>query len=125
MTIDDYDVRDLELDSLRRNIGIVMQETLLFSATVRENIAFGRPEATDDEVVAAAKAARAWGFIQDLPDGLDAIIGERGVNLSGGQKQRLAIARALLLNPRVLILDDATASVDTETEHQISWRSKI
>ena len=96
VTIDDYDVRDLELDSLRRNIGIVMQETLLFSATVRENIAFGRPEATDDEVVAAAKAARAWGFIQDLPDGLDAIIGERGVNLSGGQKQRLAIARALL-----------------------------
>ena len=124
VTIDGHDVRDLELDSLRRNIGIVMQETLLFSATVRENIAFGRPEATDDEVVAAAKAARAWGFIQDLPDGLDAIIGERGVNLSGGQKQRLAIARALLLNPRVLILDDATASVDTETEHQIQLALK-
>ena len=123
VTIDGHDVRDLELDSLRRNIGIVMQETLLFSATVRENIAFGRPEATDDEVVAAAKAARAWGFIQDLPDGLDAIIGERGVNLSGGQKQRLAIARALL-NPRVLILDDATASVDTETEHQIQLALK-
>jgi ATP-binding cassette subfamily B protein len=124
VTIDGHDVRDLDLDSLRRNIGIVMQETLLFSATVRENIAFGRPDATEDEVIAAAKAARAWGFIHDLPDGLDAIIGERGVNLSGGQKQRLAIARALLLNPRILILDDATASVDTETEHQIQLALK-
>jgi ATP-binding cassette, subfamily B, multidrug efflux pump len=124
VTIDGHDVRELELDSLRRNVGIVMQETLLFSATVRENIAFGRPEATDDEVIAAAKAARAWGFIQDLPDGLDAVIGERGVNLSGGQKQRLAIARALLINPRILILDDATASVDTETEHLIQQALK-
>jgi ATP-binding cassette subfamily B protein len=117
-------VRELELDSLRRNIGIVLQETLLFSATVRENIAFGRPDATDAEVIAAAKAAQAYQFIMDLPDGLDAVIGERGVNLSGGQKQRLAIARALLLNPRILILDDATASVDTETEFQIQQALK-
>lgn len=124
VTIDGYDVRDLELDSLRRNIGIVLQETLLFSATVRENIAFGRPDATDDEIIAAAKAAQAYQFIMDLPDGFDALIGERGVNLSGGQKQRLAIARALLLNPRILILDDATASVDTETEFQIQQALK-
>jgi ABC-type multidrug transport system fused ATPase/permease subunit len=122
--IDGYDVRELELDSLRRNIGIVLQETLLFSATVRENIAFGRPDATDEEIIAAAKAAQAYQFIMDLPDGLDAVIGERGVNLSGGQKQRLAIARALLLNPRILILDDATASVDTETEFQIQQALK-
>jgi ATP-binding cassette subfamily B protein len=124
VTIDGHDVRELELDSLRRNIGIVLQETLLFSATVRENIAFGRPDATDAEVIAAAKAAQAYQFIMDLPDGLDAVIGERGVNLSGGQKQRLAIARALLLNPRILILDDATASVDTETEFQIQQALK-
>jgi ATP-binding cassette subfamily B protein len=124
VTIDGYDVRELELDSLRRNIGIVLQETLLFSATVRENIAFGRPDATDEEIIAAAKAAQAYQFIMDLPDGLDAVIGERGVNLSGGQKQRLAIARALLLNPRILILDDATASVDTETEFQIQQALK-
>jgi ATP-binding cassette subfamily B protein len=119
VTIDGHDVRDLDLDSLRRNVGMVMQETFLFSATLRENIAFGRPDATEEEIIAAAKAAQAWGFISDLPDGLDAIIGERGVNLSGGQKQRLAIARALVLNPRILILDDATSSVDTETEFQI------
>jgi ATP-binding cassette subfamily B protein len=117
--VDGHDVRTLELDSLRRSVGIVLQETLLFSATVRENIAFGRPDATDEEIVRAAKAAQAYSFISALPDGLDAIIGERGVNLSGGQKQRLAIARALLLNPSILILDDATASVDTETEYEI------
>lgn len=122
--IDGHDVRELELDSLRRNIGIVLQETLLFSATVRENIAFGRPDATEEEIIRAARAAQAESFIMDLPDGLDAIIGERGVNLSGGQKQRLAIARALLINPRILILDDATASVDTETEHEIQLALK-
>ncbi|MCC6627141.1 MAG: ABC transporter ATP-binding protein [Chloroflexi bacterium] len=122
--IDGHDVRELELDSLRRNIGIVLQETLLFSATVRENIAFGRPDATEEEIIRAARAAQAESFIMDLPDGLDAMIGERGVNLSGGQKQRLAIARALLINPRILILDDATASVDTETEHEIQLALK-
>jgi ATP-binding cassette subfamily B protein len=122
--IDGHDVRDLDLDSLRRQVGIVLQETLLFSATLRENIAFGRPDAHEAEIIAAARAARAHDFILDLPDGYDAMIGERGVNLSGGQKQRIAIARALLLNPRILILDDATASVDTETEYQIQLALK-
>lgn len=122
--IDGHDVRTVDLDSLRRNIGIVMQETFLFSATLRENIAFGRPDATLEEVVAAAQAACAHDFISALPEGYDSLIGERGVNLSGGQKQRVAIARALLLNPRILILDDATASVDTETEFQIQQALK-
>jgi ATP-binding cassette subfamily B protein len=122
--IDGHDVRTVDLDSLRRNIGIVMQETFLFSATLRENIAFGRPDASLEEVVAAAKAAQAHRFISELPDGYDSIIGERGVNLSGGQKQRIAIARALLLNPRILILDDSTSAVDTETEFQIQQALK-
>lgn len=124
VTVDGHDVRDLDLDWLRRNVGLVMQETLLFSASLRENIAFGRPDAAEAEIVAAAKAAQAYRFISELPEGLDSLIGERGVNLSGGQKQRIAIARALLLNPRILILDDATASVDTETEFQIQQALK-
>lgn len=117
--IDNTDVRDITLESLRSNIGVVMQESFLFSMTVKENIAYGRPDVTDDEIIAAAKAAQAHGFISAMDKGYDSLVGERGVTLSGGQKQRLAIARALLLNPRILILDDATASVDSETEYQI------
>ncbi len=119
MTIDGHDVRDVTLDSLRQQIGIVLQESLLFSATVRENIAYGRVDATDDEVEAVARAARAHAFITQFPDGYDTLVGERGVTLSGGQRQRVAIARALLMDPRVLILDDSTSSVDTETEYLI------
>jgi ATP-binding cassette subfamily B protein len=104
---------------LRGQIGTVLQETFLFSATVRENIAYGRPDAPFEEIVAAAKAARAHDFIMAMPKGYDTVMGERGVSLSGGQKQRVAIARALLMNPRILVLDDATSSVDTETEYQI------
>jgi ATP-binding cassette subfamily B protein len=98
---------------------VVLQETVLFSDTIRENIAFGRPQASEDEIVAAAQAAQAHDFILATPEGYDTKVGERGVTLSGGQKQRLAIARALLTDPRILILDDATASVDTETEQAI------
>ncbi|HEV2074349.1 MAG TPA: ABC transporter ATP-binding protein [Thermomicrobiales bacterium] len=119
VTIDGRDVRSITLSSLRSQIGIVMQESFLFSMTVRENIAYGRPGASFEEVVAAAKAARAHDFILRMSEGYDTVIGERGVTLSGGQKQRLAIARALLVDPKVLILDDATASVDSETEHDI------
>ena len=114
--IDEHDVRDVTLDSLRRQVGIVLQETLLFAGTIRENIAFGKPEATLDEVIAAAKAAQAHDFIETFPDGYEMQVSERGTNLSGGQKQRIAIARALLVDPRVLILDDATSSVDFQTE---------
>lgn len=114
--IDGHDIRQVNLQSLRTQIGIVMQETILFSGTVRENITFGRPTASQEEMVAAAQAAQAHEFICQLSDGYETRIGERGVTLSGGQKQRLAIARALLLDPRILILDDATASVDTSTE---------
>jgi len=107
------------LDSLRTQIGIVLQETNLFSGTIRDNIAFGRTDASLDEVVAAAKAAAAHDFIVTFPQGYDTPVGERGTTLSGGQKQRIAIARALLLNPRILILDDSTSSVDLTTEAQI------
>ena len=117
--IDGHDVRDVTMDSLRSQIGIVLQETNLFSGTIRDNIAFGRPEATMDEVIEAAKAAAAHDFIQTFPDGYDTPVGERGTTLSGGQKQRIAIARALLLNPRLLILDDSTSSVDLMTEYRI------
>lgn len=116
ITIDGIDINTVTVESLRSQIGIVLQETLLFATTIRENIAFGRPDATMEEVVAAARAAQAHDFIQAMSDGYDTQIGERGVTLSGGQKQRIAIARALLTDPRLLILDDATASVDTETE---------
>jgi ATP-binding cassette subfamily B protein len=119
VSIDGHDVRDLTLESLRSQIGIVLQETFLFSISIRENIAYGRPDATLDDVIAAAKAAKAHDFISAMPEGYETEVGERGVTLSGGQKQRIAIARALLLDPRILILDDATASVDTETEHEI------
>jgi len=117
--VDDVDVRDVTIESLRSQIGIVFQETTLFAGTIRENIAFGRPDATMDEIVAAARAAEAHEFITSFPDGYDTQVGERGVALSGGQKQRVAIARALLLDPRVLILDDSTSSVDLETEYRI------
>lgn len=123
--IDGVDVRDITLESLRRNIGVVMQESFLFSMTVRENIAYGRPDASEEEIIAAAEAAQAHDFISRMEHGYDSLVGERGVSLSGGQKQRLAIARALLLNPRILILDDATASVDSETEHRIQEALRV
>jgi len=119
VTIDGYDVRDVTLESLRAQIGIVLQETTLFEGTIRENIAFGRPDATLEEVVTAAQAAEAHDFISGFPAGYDTRVGERGVTLSGGQKQRVAIARALLLDPKILILDDATSSVDLATEYRI------
>lgn len=117
--IDGQDVRNVTLDSLRSQIGIVLQETTLFSGTIRENIAYGRPEATLEEVTAVAKAAQAHEFILQQSEGYDTPVGERGVGLSGGQKQRIAIARALLLDPRILIMDDSTSSVDAETEYKI------
>ena len=117
--IDGFDVRDVTLDSLRSQIGIVLQETNLFSGTIRDNIAFGRPEATMEQVTAAAQAASAHDFILSFPQGYDTPVGERGTTLSGGQKQRIAIARALLLDPRLLILDDSTSSVDLQTEYRI------
>jgi ABC-type multidrug transport system fused ATPase/permease subunit len=119
ITIDGLDVRDAKLASLRREIGIVAQDPFLFSATVRENIAFGRPDATDEKVEEAARLAQAAEFIDDLPEGYETVIGERGITLSGGQRQRIAIARALLVDPRILLLDDATASVDATTEARI------
>ncbi len=119
VTIDGIDVRDYDLHSLRSQIGIVMQQSLLFSATIEENIAYGNPAATHSEIVEAARSANAHDFISEFPDGYDTLVGERGVTLSGGQKQRVAIARALLVDPKILILDDATSSVDTHTEHLI------
>lgn len=119
ITIDDNDLRDVTLDSLRSQIGIVLQETTLFSGTIAENIAFGKPEATLQEIQSAAKAAAAHDFIMSFPDGYNTHVGERGTTLSGGQKQRVAIARALLLDPRILILDDSTSSVDVATESHI------
>ena len=114
--IDGRDIRNVTVSSLREQIGIVLQDTTLFASTIRENIAFGRPNASDDDVIDAAKAASAHEFIVQLPKQYETHVGERGVTLSGGQKQRIAIARAILMNPRILILDDATSSVDTETE---------
>jgi ABC-type multidrug transport system fused ATPase/permease subunit len=119
ITIDDIDVRDMPLKLLRAQVGYVMQNTFLFNATIQENIALGRPDASMDEIREAARAARAHDFILEFPDGYETLVGERGVTLSGGQRQRIAIARALLVDPRILILDDATASVDSRTEYQI------
>jgi ATP-binding cassette subfamily B protein len=117
--VDGVDVRQMDLITLRRRIGIVLQTSLLFSTTIAENIAYGRPDATQEEIEAAARAAQAHEFIVQLPDGYQTVVGERGVTLSGGQRQRVAIARALLMDPRILILDDSTSSVDTETERLI------
>ncbi len=117
--IEGVDVREWQLSNLRQHIGIVLQDSFLFSTRISENIAYGRSEASREEIIAASKAARAHDFIINFPQGYDTVIGERGVTLSGGQKQRIAIARALLKDPRILILDDSTSSVDTETEHKI------
>jgi ATP-binding cassette subfamily B protein len=117
--IDGVDVRDVTLESLRANVGIVMQDVFLFNGTIRENIAYGRPEATDEEIIEAAKIARLHDFIMTLPGRYETWVGERGITLSGGQKQRVSIARTLLLDPRILVLDDSTSSVDMETEFLI------
>lgn len=119
ISVDDVDIRDMEVSSLRDRIGIVLQKSLLFSATIRENIAYGKPDASDEEVFAAAKAANAHDFITEFSEGYDTVVGERGVTLSGGQRQRVAIARAILIDPRIMILDDSTSSVDTKTEFEI------
>ncbi len=119
VSIDGRDVRDIDQASLRHQIGIALQETVLFSGSIRDNIRYGRIDAPDEQVIAAARAAQAHDFILSLPDGYDTVLGQRGVNLSGGQKQRIAIARALLLRPAILILDDSTSAVDVETETKI------
>ncbi|MFB0502460.1 MAG: ABC transporter ATP-binding protein [Candidatus Bathyarchaeia archaeon] len=119
VTIDGIDVREVTQNSLRSHIGISLQEAVLFSGTIRDNIRYGRNDATEEEVIAAAEAAQAHEFIMSFPSGYDMLVGQRGVNLSGGQKQRIAIARALLINPKILILDDSTSSVDVETEAKI------
>ena len=119
VTLDGVDVRDLDQEALRLNIGIALQDTVLFSGSIRDNLRYSRPDAPDEEVMAAAKAAQAHDFIQSFPEGYDTLVGQRGVNLSGGQKQRIAIGRALLLKPAILILDDSTSAVDVETETKI------
>jgi ATP-binding cassette subfamily B protein len=119
MIIDGQDIREVTINSLRGEIGMVLQETTLFAASIRENITFGKPDAGQEEIEAAARAAQAHDFIMQMPNGYDTDVGERGVTLSGGQRQRLAIARAILTDPRILILDDATSSVDAETEYLI------
>jgi ABC-type multidrug transport system fused ATPase/permease subunit len=117
--VDSHDLRTVQVKSLRRHIAVVLQDTFLFNTSVRENLRYGKPDATQEEMVAAAQAAYAHEFIEELPQGYDTEIGERGVKLSGGQKQRLALARAILANPRILILDEATSSVDAEAEYLI------
>ena len=117
--IDGIDIRDLSSKSLHYHVGQVLDEPFLFSTTIRKNIAYGRPSASLEEVIEAAKAARAHDFILEMPDGYDSVVGERGYTLSGGQRQRMGIARALLLNPPILILDDATSAIDVNTESQI------
>ncbi|KZE49653.1 ABC transporter ATP-binding protein [Rossellomorea marisflavi] len=119
ITIDGLDIRDYSIKSLRQNIGVVLQESFLFSSTIRSNIAYGRPEASQEDVEKAAKLAQAHDFIMTLPDGYETKLGERGLGLSGGQKQRIAIARAICLDPSILVLDDATSAVDMETEFRI------
>jgi ATP-binding cassette subfamily B protein len=117
--LDGHDIQDVTVESLRRQIAVVFQETFLFSSTIRNNIAYGIRDVSLEQVMTAAKLARAHEFIMELPDGYDTIVGERGLGLSGGQKQRIAIARALIADPKVLILDDSTSAVDMETEHEI------
>jgi ATP-binding cassette subfamily B protein len=117
--LEGVDIRNLELRAFRQHIGLVLQEPFLFFGTVADNIAYGKPGATRDEIVAAARAAHAHDFILRLPHAYDSIVGERGQGLSGGERQRISIARALLIDPRILILDEATSSVDTETEKEI------
>ena len=119
VAIDGVDVREIDEATLRATVGIALQESVLFSGTIRDNIRYGRPEASDDQVIGAASMAQAHDFISGFPDGYSSIVGQRGVNLSGGQKQRIAIARAILTSPRVLILDDSTSAVDIETEARI------
>lgn len=119
ITIDHKPITDYSLKTLRSNIGVVLQESFLFSSTIRSNISYGRPDASMEDVIEAAKRAQAHNFIMELPDGYDTMLGERGMGLSGGQKQRIAIARAILRQSPVVILDEATASVDVETERQI------
>jgi subfamily B ATP-binding cassette protein MsbA len=124
LRIDGHDVREVTVKSLRRHIGMVLQDPILFSGSVRENILYGKPEAADDEVIAASRAANAYDFIMDLPHGFDSEVGERGCFLSGGQRQRITIARAFLKDPRILILDEATANLDPESEHLIQAAMK-
>ncbi|MEF2965707.1 ABC transporter ATP-binding protein [Paenibacillus sp. M1] len=124
ISIDGTDIRELKLDELRSRIGFVMQRTILFSGTIRDNIRYGRPDAADEEVEQAAIAAEAHGFISKLPQGYDTVLGQRGINLSGGQKQRLSIARALLIRPQILIMDDSTSALDAVTESRIRGRLK-
>src|SRR5581483_5857542 len=119
VAVDGHDLRAVTLKSLRRQVGVAFEESFLFSDTVRANIRYGRPTATDAEIEQAARIAQAHGFIQELPGGYDTMVGERGLTLSGGQRQRIALARAILTDPRILILDDATSSVDAETEEEI------
>lgn len=122
--VDGVDVRDWNLNTLRENIGIVMQDVFLFSATIEENIMYGNPNATREDVIKAAKIAAAHDFIMEMPQGYDTIVGERGMGLSGGQKQRIAIARAIIKNPKILIMDDCTSAVDMETEYAIQQALK-
>ena len=125
ITLDGYDIHDVTLKSLRSQVGIVLQDIFLFSTTIRENIAFGKPDATMDEIIKAAKLAQAHDFIMSFPNGYDTIVGERGITLSGGQKQRIAIARTLLMNPRILIFDDSTSFVDTRTEQALQQAIEV